>query len=160
GVNTTGKAWIGKNTDAITGVSVDIGKQANPLTLWAMEVKYTIPELESSMLLGKGIDTAKYDGMNLKHDMDIDEQVYVGDTTLNQKGLINSPLVTANNAVLNTGGTSTHWASKSPDEILADVNTLLNTVWAASGWQVMPSRLLIPPVQYGILVSTKVSTAG
>ena len=51
-----GKAWIGKSTDQVGGVSVDIGKFPNPLTLWALEVKFTIPELESAAKAGRPID--------------------------------------------------------------------------------------------------------
>ena len=40
------------------------------------------------------------------------------------------------------------------------MNTLLNNTWAASGYSVIPDRLLIPPAQYGVLVSQTVSTAG
>ncbi len=32
--------------------------------------------------------------------------------------------------------------------------------WAAAAFAVMPGRLLLPPVEYGLLVSTLVSTAG
>ena len=159
GVTPNGKAWIGKDSNAITGIALDIGKTASPLTLWGMELKYTIPELESAAKLGRPIDQQKYDGMQLKHQMDTDEQVYVGDSTLAQYGLVNSPLVTAS-VVANGAQGTTQWNTKSPDEILADVNTLLNAVWAASGWAVMPSRLLLPPVQFGYIVSQKVSTAG
>jgi hypothetical protein len=37
------------------------------------------------------------------------------------------------------------WASKSPDEILADINAGLTSVWSASAWAVTPKRILIPP---------------
>jgi hypothetical protein len=70
-----GKAWIGKATDQVTGVSVDIAKLPFPLTPWGIEIKYTIFELESAAKIGRPIDTQKYNGMKLKHDMDIDEQV-------------------------------------------------------------------------------------
>ena len=71
-----GKAWIGKVTDQITGVGLDISKIPNPLNLWGMELKYTIPELESAAKLGRPVDQQKFEGLQLKHQMDIDEQVY------------------------------------------------------------------------------------
>jgi hypothetical protein len=159
GINPTGKNWISKDANAISGVSVDIGKIAQPLTLWGTEIKYTIPELESAMKLGRPIDQQKYAGMQLKYQMDVDEQVYIGDTGLDQEGLVNSTQVTAS-PVANGAGGSPRWATKSPDEILADVNTLLNNVWAASGYAVMPTGLRLPPLQFGQIVSQKVSQAG
>jgi hypothetical protein len=154
-----GKAWISKDANAITGVALDIGKTANPLTLWGMELKWTLPELESAVRLGRPVDTQKYNAMQLKHQMDIDEQVYIGDSQLGQKGLVNSSLVTLTSVAPGASG-SALWVNKTPDEILADVNTLLNATWAASGYAVMPRELRVPPAQFSYLVSQKISNAG
>ncbi len=154
GINPNGKAFIGKDSNAITGVSLDIGKTGQPLYLWGMELSYTIPELESAQRLGRPVDQQKFDAIKLKHQMDIDEMVYKGDSFLGQTGLINN----ANVATTNVAGGL--WAAKTADQILADVNALLNSVWQASGWAICPSELRLPPTQFSLLVSTKVSTAG
>lgn len=156
GVTPGGKAWLSKDANAITGIALDIGKTTNPLYLWAMETKWTLPELESAQKLGRPIDAQKYAGMQLKHNMDVDEQVYIGDTVLGVPGLVNSTAVTAGNVAAGAQG-STKWVSKSPDEILNDVNSALSSVWAASGWAVIPSELRLPPTQYSYLVANKVS---
>ena len=155
----TGKAWLGKNTTQVTGVSVDIGKTPNPLRPYGIEIKYDILELESAARLGRPIDVQKWEAMRLKREMDIDEQVYIGDTSTGDTGLVNSAQITPTNVVVGASG-STSWATKSPDEILADVNYALTTVWAASAWAVMPSRILIPPAQFGYISTAKVSLAG
>lgn len=98
--------------------------------------------------------------MRLKHQMDTDEQVYVGDATLNVGGLVNHSLVTNVSNVPNGAGGSPLWVNKTPDEILTDVNALITTTWAASGWAVMPNRLLLPPAQFGYISTAKVSSAG
>jgi hypothetical protein len=92
--------------------------------------------------------------------MDVDEQVYIGDTSLGLTGLVNSDLVTnVNNVVAGAAGGTT-WATKTPDEILTDINTALTSVWTASAFAVMPGRILLPPTQYGSLATAKVSLAG
>lgn len=155
-----GKAWIGKATDQVGGVGVDIGKIPHQLRPWGLEIKFSILELESSAKLGRPVDQQKYEGLQLKHQMDIDEQVYYGDTTMSDTGLVNSNLVTnVNNVVAGVSGYTT-WAQKSADEILTDVNTMLTSVWAASAWAVIPSRLLLPPTQFGYISTAKVSQAG
>jgi hypothetical protein len=155
----TGKAWIGKTTTQITGVDLDINKQALPLTLWALELKYTIPELESAIRLGRPIDQGKIDAINLKHQMDIDEQVYIGDLSLSQPGLLTNPRVMRTNfpASAQSGG-GTQWRNKTPDEVLADFNQALTTTWAASGWSTMSNRIGIPPEQFGYIATAKVAT--
>lgn len=155
GVAGSGKAWIGKDASAITGIALDIGKTTNPLSLWGMQLGWTLPELESAQKLGRPVDQQKYAGMQLKYQMDIDEQVYIGDTALGFGGLVNSTNVTnATNAV--TGG----WATATPAQILADINELLQSVWAASGFAVCPDRILLPPVQFSYLTSQLISSAG
>jgi hypothetical protein len=154
-----GKAWIGKTTDQIGGVGLDIGKIPHPLRPWGLEIKYTILELESAAKLGRPIDQQKFEALQLKHQMDIDEQVYIGDSTMGDTGLLNDGSVTPTNVAAGASG-STLWSAKSPDEILADVNSALSTVWANSAWAVVPSRILIPPTQFGYISTAKVSQAG
>jgi len=168
----TGKAWVGKTTNQIQGLSVDIAKIPYPLNLWAMELAYTIPELASAARLGRPIDEQKYQGLQLKHQMDIDEMVYVGDTTINQPGMLSMPSSSGIVNVTNvsnvaTSESATTWAAKlalssgkGPDYILTDFNEVLASVWAASAWARIPNRVLIPPAQYGLISTAKVSTAG
>lgn len=156
----SGKAWIGKATDQISGVDVDIAKLPFPLRPWALEIKYTILELESAAKIGRPIDQQKYNALKLKHDMDVDEQVYIGDTSTGDTGLINNTLVTNVTNLPNGNSGSPLWASKTPDEVLADFNFAITSVWTASAWAVMPNRILLPPAQFGALATAKVSQAG
>ncbi|QAB30125.1 DUF2184 domain-containing protein [Pantoea ananatis] len=153
GANPNGKNWVGKDSTAIAGVSVDIDKAGNPLSLWGMELGWTVIELQAAEQVGRPIDTQKYEGMQLKWQMDNDEQVYVGDTALNLKGLFNLNNVTLNNAPKT-------WANSANDEILDSVNSILTAGWLASAYSVVPSSLRIPPIQYSLLASRKVSEAG
>lgn len=148
-----GKSWVGKNTDAISGIALDISKTAQPLTLWAEQIGWTIPELESAKAVGRPVDSQKFSGLQLKHQMDTDEQVYIGDEIIGVEGLLNSSKVGATNVNKN-------WKTSTPQEILDDVNLILNNAWVASGFAVCPDKLLLPPVQFGLLTSRIVSDAG
>jgi hypothetical protein len=159
GINPAGKNWISKDATAISGISLDIGKTLNNLYPWGMELKYTLLELASAEKIGRPVDSQKYNGMKLKHQMDIDEEVYIGDSFYGTTGLLNSAAVTATN-VVNGGTGSPLWINKTPTEILADVNTLLNSVWASSGWAIVPDELRLPPTQFSYINSQLISTAG
>lgn len=158
-LNSGGKNFIGKNSNAINGIALDIGKTSQPLYLWGMEVGYTLPELLSAQQMGRPVDDQKYKGMQLKYQMDIDEMVYIGDTVIGKEGLVNSSLVTAGFVSAGVAGGTT-WITKTPDEILNDVNSLLQSSWAAAGYAVCPSKLLLPPAQFAYITSQKVSSAG
>lgn len=155
-----GKSWMGKSSDQITGIGLDIGKTAVQLRLWGMEIKFSIPELESAAKLGRPVDDQKYEGLKLKHQMDIDEQVYTGDASTGDTGLVNHTLVTNVSNVPNGAAASPLWSTKTPAEILADVNALITSVWSATGYAVMPDRLLLPPAQFGYISTQVISTAG
>jgi hypothetical protein len=157
GTTPNGKAWIGKDSSVIASLALDIGKTSQPLYLWGMQVGWTIPELESAQKIGRPIDTDKYEGMQLKWQMDTDEQVYIGDATLGLTGLVNHASVTNLANVANGADASPLWASKTPDEILRDVNEICDSAWAASGWSTVPNRLLLPTTSFSYIVSQKVS---
>ena len=160
GINPTGKNWIGKAGNAIPGIGVDIGKTANPLYPWGLELGYTILELASAQKMGRPIDEQKYQGMQLKWNMDVDEMVYIGDSSFSKYGLLNHNTVTAGFVSANAAGTYLDWAHKTAEEIKDDINALLTAVYARSGYAVCPDKLLIPPTQFGLLLSRVVSTAG
>jgi hypothetical protein len=155
-----GKSWAGRNTTQIQRVQLDIGKIVQPLTPWAEELAYSQFELASAQQLNRPIDRQYYDALRTKHEMDIDEMVYTCDLDLGYTGVINNTTVTATNAAADGTGNSTLWINKTPQQILGDINTLLASIWAASGWAIVPEELRLPPAQFGYLVTTLVSQAG
>lgn len=157
--NAQGKPWISPNTTTLPGVSVNGERVVLPLRLLGQEISYTSVELERSQLIGQPIDTQKFDAMNIMYQMNTDEMVYVGDTDVGAKGLLNSSLVTTG-AVANGAAGTPAWATKTPDEILKDVNDMVTAAWQASGFAVCPDKVLLPPAQFAYISSQKVSTAG
>ncbi len=153
GANPNGKNWIGKNSTAIAKTNLYIEKTAQPLTLWGMELGWTLPELASAQQLGRPIDTQMYDAMQMKWNMDIDEQVYIGDSDLGITGLLNLSQVTPISA-------AKEWATATPDEIVQDFNLLLSQAWVNSGYAICPAKVGLAPELFSLLVSKKVSDAG
>lgn len=161
-----GKSWIGKNTNQVSRVSVDIAKVTQPLIPWAKELAFTVLELESAAKLGRPVDEQKYRALQLGHQMEVDEMVYFGDSPSGLYGLVNSNNRTTSDAVTNVANvangasTSPLWSQKTADEILLDFNEILTSAWAASGWAVLPNSVLLPPASFGYISTQKVSSAG
>jgi len=150
----SGKPWLSGNTNAIVGVSVSGERVVQPLRLLGREISYTSVELDRSQLLGQPIDVSKLSAFNTLYQMDTDEQVYVGDTSTGDQGLVNSSQIQVANV------TGVAWATATPAVILTQVNELLTSVWEESGFAVCPAELRIPPQQYGLLSTRLVSSAG
>jgi len=151
--------WLSTESTAIPGISINGNRVVTPLRLLGREMSYTSVELERSQRTGQPIDVQKMDAMNVLYQMNTDQMVYVGSTDVGATGLINNSSVTAGSVAAGVSG-STLWSQKTADEILNDVNTLLESTWAAAGFAVCPDKLLLPPLQFSYIASQKVSTAG
>jgi Uncharacterized protein conserved in bacteria len=151
--------WISAETSAIQSVSVNGERIVTPLRILGREVSYSSVELERSQLTGQPIDAQKMDALNILYQMNTDQMVYTGSGDVGALGLVNSDQVTSGTVATGAlGGTA--WTSKTPDEILADVNSLLYATWNASGQAVCPGKLLLPAFQFSYISSQKVSSAG
>jgi hypothetical protein len=158
--NTTGNMpWISPETTAIPGVSVDGKKVIKALRLAGREVSYTSVELERSYNTQQPIDVQKLNALNLLYNMNIDQMVYIGSSDVGATGLCNDANITSGLVASGVSG-STLWSQKTPDEMLADVNTALTSAWAASGYAVCPDSLILPPANFSLISSQKVSSAG
>ncbi len=151
--------WISPETNAIQGVSIDGTRVVSPLRLLAREISFTSVELDRSQLLGQPIDAQKTDALNILYQMNIDQMVYIGATEVGQTGLFNTSSITSGSVANGVSGSSL-WTNKTPDEILEDVNNLLESTWSASAFAVCPGELRLPPAQFSLLTTIKVSSAG
>jgi hypothetical protein len=159
GSNGGNMPWISAETTAIPGVSIDGQKTVLPLRLLGREISFTSVELDRSQRLGTPIDSQKTDALNILYQMNTDQMVYIGSTDVGAQGLLNNSAITVGGVTAGVSG-STLWVNKTPDEILADVNTLIESTWSAAAFAVCPSKLLLPPAQFSYLASQKVSSAG
>ena len=153
-----GKSWVGKNSTAVSGPALDVAPVLNPLNAWGEFPSWSMRELWQSQFLGRPLDTSKLDVMMLKFEMDTDEQVYTGDTTLGLTGLFNNTSVQTISA--SGSGSARNFINKTPTQILADFNTLLSLVQTNSGYAATPSRVLMPYEIMNILTSELISSAG
>lgn len=158
GIDPDGINWVGDESTSIPRATLDIDKIAQPLRLWGSNLSYTYRELMRSMQLGRPIDAHKLASINLKHQMDIDKMVYVGDakTFKGAYGLLTSPDLKVIQA---KGVWAAAAANSTPAIIQQDILSSQEEVWKNSGYAVCPSVLILPPIQYSLLNVTN-SSAG
>jgi hypothetical protein len=138
---------------------LDITKVVNDLTIWSQEVSYSVTELISAQQLGRPIDTQMLAALNLKHQMDTDQMVYIGDPAIGATGLLNHVLITNTNTVAVGAAGSTTWQNKTPDEVTSDFNELLYSTWKASGFKAPPTKVVVAPNPFGYISTTKIGDA-
>ena len=144
----SGKSWIKGMDTTPARVSVETSKVTTPLTPWGMEVSYSIFELQKAMQVGRPIDVQKYDAMKFKHQLDIDQQVYMGDEGIGVKGLLNNDAVVAKS---NLG--SVNVKTMSAEDAVNLFNTVLESSWKATQYIRIPDTILIPPALFAALSS-------
>jgi hypothetical protein len=153
------KPFISPGSTSIPGVSINGERIVTPLRPLARELAYSFIELQRSQLLGQPIDQQQLSALQMNYNLETDAMVYIGDSDVGAEGLINSSLVVTSNVPNGAGGTAT-WATKTPSEILADVNAILQAAWAASAFAVCPAELRLPPAQYSLISTMLISSAG
>jgi hypothetical protein len=153
---------IGGQTNAIPVIQADISKDMFKVFTFGHILR--VPFIDQSKLekIGRSLPELLDKGIHLNHQKALDQNVYMGYQDFGTQGIINNDAITATAAAATGGGGATTFTSKTPDQILDDFNTALNTVWAEVEYDLsgMPNQVLLPPEQYGLLVSRKVSEAG
>ena len=135
-------------TRTASKVAVSATKTTTPVTLWGMEVAYTIFELEKAMQAGRPIDVQKFDALKLKHQLDIDIQVYLGDDHAGVKGLLNNDGAVAKS---NVGAFDPE--STTAEDALNFFNTVLDASYKATQYVRIPDTILVPPSLFAALAS-------
>lgn len=110
-------------------------------------------DMQKANYIGRSLDQLLQDGMRMAYDKHMDQNVYTGMEEYGSTGLVNNPDVTETSV---TGGT---WASKTKEQILADINSALTAVWEAAEYDedAMPNHILLPYEQYTYIMNTMVT---
>ena len=127
---------------------------------FAEYMAFSVMEREKMIGIGRDPETFLNKGIRLHCDKVIDRNCYLGFNKVNSTGLCNNPSVTRISAAAASGGGRTTWAVKTADEILADINTAISTLWKENDCSLdaLPNHILIPVEQFGALVTRKVSS--
>lgn len=115
-------------------------------------------DMQRQNITGRSLDRMLTDGIRLAYDKHMDENTYIGMTKYGTTGLLNNPNVVS--AAVATGASGkTAWNSKTPDEILVDVNNAILAGWAAAEYDLsaIPNHIVLPYEQYNYIATKKVS---
>lgn len=148
----------------INGASKDIpfvaagGKEVHyPVVMWGIGAQWNLQELQSFTVAqrnghGRRSPEQLRQAAALRGvEEALNDQALFGSPDLGIGGLINNPLVSNGSVAYNAAGTSTQWEDKTPDEILADINGLADSIWQYSKMVEIPDTLLLPPKKWSLL---------
>lgn len=158
----TGEAqWQSAYAKDVPLADVNQDMQMTPVHLAAIGYQYNMQEINTIMAVpGMALDARRARSARIAYQKFMWNTVMRGDARKGFNGLINYPGVTATAAANNGTGGVRWWISnagvvtKTPENILADVNLALSGVPNATNMIEYADTLLLPPRAYQVLAAT------
>jgi hypothetical protein len=121
--------------------------------------RYTLEEVGHAMMTGIPLTTERAAAAYRAYQEFCERVALVGDASKNWTGLINNANVTATTAPVGHGSApDTEWIqlnSKTPDDIIADMNFVLSAVYVGSNTVELANTLLLPVAQFNYIATTR-----
>ena len=155
------EALIYNGTTAIPTAQADITKDRYKTITFAEIFQVSYLNQEALRQIPRSLDEIFDNSIKLNWSKLLDKNAYKGIQKLDTYGLTNNPEVVASTADNGAAGTAT-WSTKTPKEILQDVNAVLASQWEAVGYNVsaMANHILLDPQNFGYIATQPVSEAG
>jgi hypothetical protein len=147
---------IGANTPPVIQVNLDTDRFTTHAFSVVMRIMFL--DMQRNAITGRSVERLLQDGIRKAYDKHQEANVYVGLQQYGTTGLINNPNVAQQQVAVGTGG-DTEWDTKTPDEILKDINLMIEEGWEAAEWDLdgMPNHIILPYKQYNYIATQKVS---
>lgn len=108
--------------------------------------EWNMEEVNQAALYGVNLNDAKVMGANQSVEQLLYDIAIAGSTEKNWTGFINDAGVTVITA--SGSGTARYWANKTPDQILADINTALSTIRSSTKEIEWADTIRLPPTAF------------
>lgn len=145
--------------NGIPMVQADFDKGLYKAHTVAVGTRVTWVDMQKGNVTGRNIETLLRDGVRMTYDKHMDENAYVGIEAYGTTGLVNNPDVVVTSAATTGTGSSTKFNTKTPDQILNDINTAILTAWGNAGYDLdaVSNHIVMPYEKYNYLATTRVS---
>lgn len=139
-------------------IQANLEKDVFRTHIYSIVMRIMFVDMHREAFTGRSLEEMLTRGVRLSYDKHMDQNTYIGMPQYDTYGLINNPLVTATNVATGASG-NTAWSSKTPDEILTDINDAILDGWGAGEYDLsaIPNHILLPYAQYNYIATARVS---
>lgn len=131
------------------------GKEfSSPVKELGAAYAYTIKEIRSSNMVGKRLDQRRASFARRAVSQAENKIAFVGDASTGLPGFLTNPNVPTVTIPADGTGASKAWSTKTPAQIIRDLNLVANSVPANTKGIEVPDTLLLPLEQYTYIAST------
>ncbi len=120
---------------------------------------YNTQEIRSAVFSGVALNTRKAAAATRAHQEKINQIAFFGDAENGLPGLLTNPNLPTVTLLADGTGSSKTFASKTPDKIVRDVNSVINTVLTQSRGVHRATEVWMPIEQYALIATTQNSSA-
>lgn len=145
--------FIGTKSLNVPIAEIGTQKVTVPVELAATGYEYSDEELGQAMMLGRSLTADKASLARRACEEHLQSVAMVGDTTHNLPGFINNSNITSASVANGALGTPT-WVTKTPNEIIFDVNDFMGDIFVDTLQVERPNRLLLPTAQWNYISGT------
>ncbi|WP_426235853.1 DUF2184 domain-containing protein [Pararhizobium sp. DWP1-1-3] len=136
--------WFNGNAQDVPKVELTREKFETTVSMAALGYGYNLEELGTAQLLGMNLSSDKASSARRIAEEKIDSVAFVGDAAKGYSGLVNASTPTATTAPADGTGSATTFASKTPDQILRDINGQLTGIFTGTLGAEIADTLLLP----------------
>ena len=115
---------------------------------------YNLQEVRAAQFAGKPLEQRKANAAARSQREKWNRIAFYGDSTNNLQGLLTNVNIPESSAPDGAGDATTAWSTKTPDEILADLNALANGIVTLTNGAEQPDTVVLPVAEYTLISST------
>lgn len=152
---------VGGVQNNIRRIQADFSKDLYKVMPYEVAMSVKIQDQLRGAVTGRSIEQVYDDGIRLDFDKYMDINTYLGQSQYGTTGIVNDPNITAV-SVAQGASKQTTWKSKTPEEILQDINNAILDAWKAAQYDnsAIPNHILIDPANFAYLNMTPLTVAG
>lgn len=136
--------WFSGKAQDVPNVELLREKFQTGVSMSALGYRYDLEELGTAMMLGMNLNPDKAIAARRIAEEFTDKIAFNGDTSKGLTGLVNNSAVTATTAPADGTGAATTFASKTPDQVLRDINGQLTGIYTGTLGAEMADTILLP----------------
>jgi hypothetical protein len=161
-IDQVGKAdWFHHGSHDMRLADIQRSKFEKGIELAGIGYRYTLEELGQAMMIpGLNLTTERADAARRAYEEFLDQVAFFGDTQKNWTGLVNDATATRADAIADGTGATRTWSTKTGDQIVRDVNSVLTGIYTASLTTEMADTILLPIDRYTLIANTRLDTSG
>lgn len=153
-------AWTNGNAKDIPNVGISMAQHQTEVATAAIGYGYGFEEIGYARQVGVALDSEGAAAARRAYEQMVYNIAFEGDTQKGFKGLLDYTGVPQTSVANDGTGTSTEWSTKTPDQIIRDVNAMLIGVHEATNTVSLADTLLLPVASWQYISSTRLTDTG